>query len=153
MVETNHSASDSEITGQIPLDLDLILTTIEPKWDNDFKEFIETGDASREFLKYVDSSRECQEALELVFEHEIGNIKRALTKTCKQTDLARQLMATTKRLATDPEVEVQAAVSAAVSSIASDPQSRERLSNVLDDFVKKTRSALSDIETIESKKH
>ena len=43
-----------------------ILWLIEKKWYSDFLKFIETGEASEEFLDYLDSTHDAQRAVGLV---------------------------------------------------------------------------------------
>lgn len=43
------------------------LGQIEPKWHKEFLRFVETGDASEEFLTYMDRTPACQQAVEAVF--------------------------------------------------------------------------------------
>jgi hypothetical protein len=41
-----------------------LLPQIEPKWHEAFVRFIETGEASAEFLTYLNSDQGCQKAME-----------------------------------------------------------------------------------------
>jgi hypothetical protein len=43
------------------------LGRVEPKWHKEFLQFVETGDASEEFLTYMDRDPSCQQAVEAVF--------------------------------------------------------------------------------------
>src|SRR3546814_256299 len=43
-----------------------ILWLVEEKWHPDFSKFIETGEASEEFLNYLDSNSDAQRAVGLV---------------------------------------------------------------------------------------
>ena len=47
-------------------ELQEILWLIEKKWHSDFLKFIETGEASEEFLNYLDSNSDAQRAVGLI---------------------------------------------------------------------------------------
>jgi len=47
--------------------LEEILGAIDPAWRREFVEFVQSGDASDEFLAYLDSSQEGQAAVEQAF--------------------------------------------------------------------------------------
>jgi len=44
-----------------------VLTQIRIEWHLAFVKFVETGEASVEFLAYVDADERCQDALERIF--------------------------------------------------------------------------------------
>jgi hypothetical protein len=44
-----------------------LLAGVEPGWHQEFLRFIETGDASEEFLTYMDQDPACQAAVEAAF--------------------------------------------------------------------------------------
>lgn len=46
---------------------DELTAGIEPRWRQEFLRFIETGDASEEFLTYMDQDPACQAAVEAAF--------------------------------------------------------------------------------------
>lgn len=64
-----------------PLDINTIIQSLDPAWQGEFKAFVEGGEARPEFLAYLDAHPECQLALERVCQHEIGQLRRALSKT------------------------------------------------------------------------
>jgi hypothetical protein len=47
--------------------LENALNLIAPRWQNDYLHFIETGEAPKEFLSYVDQDSGAQEAVEMAF--------------------------------------------------------------------------------------
>lgn len=52
-------------------ELQEILWLIEQKWHSDFMKFTETGEASNEFLDYLDSNPDAQRAIGLVISAQI----------------------------------------------------------------------------------
>lgn len=44
-----------------------LLASVEPRWHQEFLKFIDTGDASEEFLTYMDQDPSCQAAVETAF--------------------------------------------------------------------------------------
>jgi hypothetical protein len=47
--------------------LESVLQQIKPQWREEFRRFVDTGDASDEFLAYLDNSEEGKHAVELAF--------------------------------------------------------------------------------------
>ena len=43
---------------------------IDPRWSETFMTFVETGEASKEFLNYVDGNAKAQKAVEMIFLHQ-----------------------------------------------------------------------------------
>ena len=54
------------------------------KWEKDFSQFIETGDASEEFLNYLDSDKGAQKAVEMAFTEQARGLE-GLAEELKQT--------------------------------------------------------------------
>ena len=52
------------------------LALIDSKWARDFVSFVETGEASDEFIAFLDTSKDCQRAVDMVLEQESGKIAR-----------------------------------------------------------------------------
>ena len=52
------------------------LALVDPKWARDFVSFVETGEASDEFIAFLDTSKECQRAVDMVLEQESGKVAR-----------------------------------------------------------------------------
>lgn len=46
------------------------LILVDPKWHDSFLKFVETGEASKDFLAYVDASEKAQKAVEMIFRHQ-----------------------------------------------------------------------------------
>ena len=46
---------------------DELLRIVDPTWHSEFLNFIETGEASEEFLTYMDQNPSCQRAVEAAF--------------------------------------------------------------------------------------
>ncbi|HVT14947.1 MAG TPA: hypothetical protein VHQ90_02050 [Thermoanaerobaculia bacterium] len=51
-----------------------VLRHVDPAWRGEFKRFIETGEASEGFLRYLDTDEECQQALDEVFASESASV-------------------------------------------------------------------------------
>lgn len=61
------------------------LTHIEPKYHSQFIMLTETGEASPEFLGYLDNNEQAQKACEMVFEaqaNSLQNLARAIREGC-----------------------------------------------------------------------
>ena len=52
------------------------LALVDPKWARDFVSFVETGEASDEFIAFLDTNKECQRAVDMVLEQESGKVAR-----------------------------------------------------------------------------
>jgi hypothetical protein len=50
-----------------PFNLETVVEQIKPKWRNEFRRFVDSGDASDEFLAYLESSEEGKKAVEQAF--------------------------------------------------------------------------------------
>lgn len=46
-----------------------LLKNVDPKWHKELLVFVETGEATEEFMKNLDQDKACQEAVELAFDH------------------------------------------------------------------------------------
>lgn len=47
--------------------LETLVQQVKPQWREEFRHFVETGDASDEFLDYLDHSKEGKQAVEMAF--------------------------------------------------------------------------------------
>jgi hypothetical protein len=54
------------------------LRLVFPEFHQEFIEFVETGDAGKEFLAYMDSDAQCQEAVEMAFTEETESLREAV---------------------------------------------------------------------------
>ena len=54
-------------TEPVGFNLDTVVQQIKPEWRNEFRRFVDSGDASDEFLAYLDSSEEGKKAVEQAF--------------------------------------------------------------------------------------
>ena len=52
------------------------LALVDGKWAKDFVSFVEKGEASDEFIAFLDTSKECQRAVDMVLEQELGKVAR-----------------------------------------------------------------------------
>jgi hypothetical protein len=52
-----------------------LLPQIEPKWHEAFVRFIETGEASSEFLTYLNSDQGCQKAMERLLSAHVKTLR------------------------------------------------------------------------------
>jgi hypothetical protein len=59
-----------------------VLRHVDPAWHVEFRRFIETGEASEGFLRYLDTDEECQKALDGVFASESASVA-ALAKSLR----------------------------------------------------------------------
>lgn len=41
---------------------------VDPRWHEEFLKFVDSGDASDEFLDYLEDSEDCRKAMDMVFE-------------------------------------------------------------------------------------
>lgn len=142
-METPSTSPATEPVGKDSLDIDTIYRSIDPKWQRDFKAFVDTGNARPEFLSYLDSNRDCQEAVEIIFEHEISQIKKTLSKTIDKTSLARQFATATMKLAKSSDSDTRKTIDAAASSLVKNKKERKKLVSVFDEFVVKARKVVS----------
>lgn len=58
-----------------------LLKLVDPKWHAEFLKFVDSGEASEEFLKYADTDIGCQKAIEIVMKEQaeaIENLARVL---------------------------------------------------------------------------
>jgi len=55
---------------------DKLLGAVDPRWHQEFLSFIETGDASEEFLTYMDRNPSCQQAVEAAFSQQAAAFER-----------------------------------------------------------------------------
>jgi hypothetical protein len=67
---------EDEFSGGICMHLTDALALVDPKWARDFVSFVETGEASDEFIAFLDTSKECQRAVDMVLEQESGKVAR-----------------------------------------------------------------------------
>lgn len=73
--------------------VDELTSMIAPQWRKDFEHFIETGDASDAFRKYMDSDARCQEAVERAFEIKTAGLE-ALAEALAGDSLATDAAST-----------------------------------------------------------
>jgi hypothetical protein len=70
---------------------------LQPRWHEDFSRFIETGEASEEFLNFLDHDEPCQKAVKAAFTKQakaFENLARALRvlHTTVEPDRREQLI-------------------------------------------------------------
>ncbi len=58
---------NTQLKEPVGFNLDAVVEQIKPEWRNEFRRFVDSGDASDEFLAYLDSSEEGKKAVELAF--------------------------------------------------------------------------------------
>ena len=58
---------NSQLKKPVGFDLETVVEQIKPKWRNEFRRFVDSGDASDEFLAYLESSEEGKKAVEQAF--------------------------------------------------------------------------------------
>lgn len=64
------------------------LGLIDPRWARDFVSFVETGEASDEFIAFLDASKECQHAVDMVLEQESARVARVAKLLREPLDVA-----------------------------------------------------------------
>ena len=79
---------EAEVSGGIRMHLSDALALVDPKWARDFVSFVQTGDASDEFIAFLDTSKECQRAVDMVLEQESGKVARVAQLLRGQADVA-----------------------------------------------------------------
>lgn len=58
---------NTQLKEPVGFNLERVVEQIKPEWRNDFRRFVVSGDASDEFLAYLDSSEEGKKAVEEAF--------------------------------------------------------------------------------------
>jgi hypothetical protein len=58
---------NTELNEPVGLNLETVVKQIKPEWRNEFRRFVDSGDASDEFLAYLDSTEEGKKAVEQAF--------------------------------------------------------------------------------------
>jgi hypothetical protein len=58
---------NTQLKEPVGLNLETVVEQIKPEWRNEFRRFVDSGDASDEFLAYLDSSEEGKKAVEQAF--------------------------------------------------------------------------------------
>ena len=58
---------NTQLKEPVGFKLDAVVEQIKPEWRDEFRRFLDSGDASDEFLAYLDSSEEGKKAVELAF--------------------------------------------------------------------------------------
>jgi hypothetical protein len=58
---------NTQLKEPVGFNLETAVVQIKPEWRNEFRHFIDSGDASDEFLAYLDSSEEGKKAVEQAF--------------------------------------------------------------------------------------
>jgi len=58
---------NTQLKEPVGFNLETVVKQIKPDWRNEFRRFVDSGDASDEFLAYLDSSEEGKKAVEQAF--------------------------------------------------------------------------------------
>jgi len=58
---------NAQLKESVSFNLETVVEQIKPEWRNEFRRFVDSGDASDEFLAYLDSSEEGKKAVEQAF--------------------------------------------------------------------------------------
>lgn len=58
---------NTQLKEPVGFNLETVVEQIKPEWRNEFRRFVDSGDASDEFLAYLDSSEEGKKAVEQAF--------------------------------------------------------------------------------------
>lgn len=56
-------------------ELAAVIESVTPQWRVAFREFVETGEASEEFLAFIDRDPDCQAALERAFDIKLAGLE------------------------------------------------------------------------------
>ncbi len=138
------------------MDMNDLLTLIEPRWHQEFLRFVDTGEAEEGFLSYLDKDKKCQQAVEKAFTTQAAafeDFARALStpKSAHPEQIEKDLraatvsanMATAFEGALDLPVEVrkdvlQRAVSALIVSVK--PEKQKELRSMVEDLEKKVEA-------------
>lgn len=59
---------NTQLKEPVGFNLETVVEQIKPEWQNEFRRFVDSGDASDEFLAYLDSSEEGKKAVEQAFD-------------------------------------------------------------------------------------
>jgi hypothetical protein len=111
------------------------LKLVEPKWAGVFKRFVQTGDASDEFFAFLDSSANCQRAVDMVLERKSRGLERV-------SDLLRSEELSSRQ--DRPKAEQKAVYLAQALGVAA-RLSRDERSRVLRETLEKMRDTGLDV--------
>jgi len=139
------------------MDMNELLTLIDPRWHQEFLRFVDTGEAEKGFLSYLDKDKKCQQAVEMAFTAQAAafeNFARALStpKSAPPEQIEKEFRAATvsASMATafegvlDLPVEerkdvLQRAVSALILSVK--PEKKKELKSMVEDLERKVQYA------------
>jgi hypothetical protein len=120
----------------------LIVADIDPKWRVDFVRFVQTGDASQDFLDTLDSDAVLQQAVERAIFADEGDIREPYQEILKSQehmpDTAQQDYESVLR-----DARLAAAALEEAKDRASRMTSDSKVSAALDTAVKASRSAIA----------
>jgi hypothetical protein len=133
-------ATETETSGAD--EIQRLMTAIAPQWREQFTVFVETGEASPEFLEYMDTDTACQQAVERAFEIQTAGLialrdllaseqDPASVKGARKIDHAGLIAAEVQRLASLPAKEMQQTAKLLKSKL--DPKLRHNLLAMLKD--------------------
>jgi hypothetical protein len=116
-----------------------LIGNVDRKWRVEFRQFIDHGTASEEFMQYMDNDRACQETVEKVFERELVQLRQAIKEIPANMVLADQLTSTTKTLMESSKEEIDKALEISAQRLSSNLEEQGKFKNAVDSFVRSTR--------------
>ena len=82
------------------MQLNEVLKTVPSRWHEEFRRFVNTGEAESAFLAFLDSNAECQTAVETVFEEQSKALE-ALAAGLRSAPTDVEVPSTTVTVSTD----------------------------------------------------
>ena len=58
------------------MNIEALTNRVPPEWRSEFKRFVQSGDASKEFFDFLDSDPTCQQAVEEAFAQQAAGFER-----------------------------------------------------------------------------
>ena len=91
------------------------LALVDSKWARDFVSFVETGEASDEFIAFLDTSTDCQRAVDMVLEQESGKVARVAQLLREPMPRSQGASSPFAHAATAPSARIAEALGAALA--------------------------------------
>lgn len=66
--------------------LEEVLQNVDPRWHEQFVRFVDSGEASDEFLQFLDTDEPCQQAVETAFQVQAAGVAKAVAALRRRDD-------------------------------------------------------------------
>lgn len=124
--------------------LEEILSNVDPRWQPEFLNFVNTGEGSDEFLKYLDNDPQGQKAVDLAFTAQAAAFEGLREEFKRSQSTGTQI--TAESIATEPAVVASESLAQAMEGVARLPY-EQRV-----EAVRKTVSTLESSPDTEQQK-